>query len=380
MPHDSGKKNSEGRPYRYYYCGFVLKERQPDRCTVGKLPADALEKVTLEFLSQLSRHPDLVALVIENARSRKTTDRPILQGEAEVIRSEIERVKKKLANCVDAVVTDGLDAVSDTFKQRMAELEAERQRLTVALERKRHELAACDTAMLNEARVLGALDRLGVLLPQVPPAEQKELCRLLIDRLEVRRVVPVSASGQNVIHFRVKLHLPRLVEGMEERVVDAKRPKRSPFPLSTRGVNFEAQVDFTNASRGEVEILSPFRRVVQVRAISRMPSPESAPSKKAAEHHPIHNVVAWQKKLDGGQAENRAALARQLGVSRAAVTQTLKLLRLAPEIRDYLARLKSPAEMRHFSIRRMGALADLPISRQPTVFAKVKKAFAVKVG
>jgi hypothetical protein len=59
---------------------------------------------------------------------------------------------------------------------------------------------------------------------------------------------------------------------------------------------------------------------------------------------------------------------------------TFVVVHINREIRDYLAKLKSPAEMRHFSIRRMGALADRPISRQPTVFAKVKKAFAVKVG
>jgi DNA invertase Pin-like site-specific DNA recombinase len=372
VPHDSGKKNSQGRPYRYYYCGFVLKERQPDLCAVGKLPADALEKVTMEFLGQLSRHPDLVALVIENAKTRRKADRPVLQEEANAIQGAMEKVKKKLANCVDAVVNAGLDAVSETFKQRMTELDGERQRLTVALERKRHELAACDAVVLGEKRVLDALDRLGALLPQVSPAEQKELCRLLIDRLEVWRAEPVSVSGRNVVHFRMKLHLPRLVEGMEERAGDAKRPNQLSFPSSVRGVNFEAQVDFKNAARGQVEILIPFRQVVRVGVVSRMPASRPAPIKAQTELHPIHEVVRWQRKLDAGEVASRAALAKGLGMTRAAVTLNLRLLDLVPEIREHLLAIKTAQEVRQFSLSRMRRLAQSPAAQQRRIFAGMR--------
>lgn len=372
VPHDSGKKNSQGRPYRYYYCGFVLKERQPDRCAVGKLPADALEKVTMEFLSQLSRHPDLVALVIENAKTRRKANRPMLQEEANAIQVAMEQVKKKLANCADAVVNTGLDAVSDTFKQRMIELDAERQRLTVALERKRHELAACDAAVLGEKRVLDALDRLGTLLPHVSPAEQKELCRLLIDRLEVRRAEPVAVSERNVVHFRMTLHLPRLVEGMEERAGDAKRLNRLSLPPSARGVNFEAQVDFTNAARGQVEILIPFQQIVRVGRGLRMPAPQPAPIKTQTELHPIHEVVRWQRKLDSGEVASRAALARGLGLTRAAVTLNLRLLDLVPEIREHLLAIKTAQEIRQFSLSRMRHLAQFPAAQQRRIFAGMR--------
>ncbi len=377
VPHDSGKKDTEGRPYRYYYCGFVLKEREPDKCTIGKLQADALEKVTLEFLGQLSRHPELVALVIENARSRRKADRPALQKEADSLRGEIETAKKRLSNCTEVIVNGGLDAVTDTFKQRMAELEAERQRLTVAHERKRHEIVACDAVILNESRVLGALEQFGALLSRVPPAEQKELCGLLIDRLEVRRAAPISVTGRNLVHFRMKLHLPRLVEGMEERVVGSARPKRSSLPITARSVIFEAQVDFTNAARGEVVIVAPFHQTVKVRTAVRPLPPVITSPKVAQQRHPIHDVMAWQRQLESGEIDNRAALARKLGVTRAAITQTLRLLRLAPEIRDFLATLKDAPAVRHFSVRRMGTLADLPLPRQRAVFTKLRRSFGL---
>lgn len=375
VPHDSGKRAADGRPYRYYYCGFVLKERQRDRCSIGQLQADALEKVTLEFLGQLSRHPDLVALVIQNARTRRKADRPVLREELDGLVKEMNTVKQKLANCADVLVNGGMETVTDSLKQRMAELDAERQRLTVAIERKRYELAACDAAILNEERVLNALSRLGMLLPQVPPSEQKELCRLLIDRLEVSRSVAMTGGTRSVVNFRMKLHLPRLVEGMEEKVVSTAPAKRMAPPISARSVLFEAQVDFTHAAQGEVEILAPFRQMLSVRTANRptiLPA-KAEPSQR--KRHPIHDVLKWNAKLESGEYRNRAELARKLGVSRAAITQVMRMLQLTPEIRQFLASLTDPAEVRHYSVRKMGELAAMSVSSQRTALTRLQNDF-----
>lgn len=375
VPHDSGKKGADGKPYRYYYCGFVVKERQRDRCTIGQLQADALEKVTLEFLGQLSRHPDLVALVIQNARSRRKADRPVLHRELDALLKEMSSVKQKQSNCADVLVNGGVEIMTDSLKQRMVELDAERQRLTVAIERKRHEVTSCDTAILNEERVVAALSRLGTLLPQVSPSEQKELCRLLIDRMEVSRAVPVSPGNRNVVNLRMKLHLPRLVQGMEERVGGGAPANRGAAPVSARSANFDAQVDFTNAARGEVAIVAPFRQLMRVRFSKRPIVPCTDPKNTLRVRHPIHDVLRWQSKLDSGEYRNRADLARKLGVSRAAVTKVLRMLELIPEIREFLATLTTPADVRHFSVRRMSELAAMSAPNQKGAFTRLCKSY-----
>jgi hypothetical protein len=53
------------------------------------------------------------------------------------------------------------------------------------------------------------------------------------------------------------------------------------------------------------------------------PKAEAAPKKK---RDPLKLASYYQSLLDSGQFENRAALARYLGVSRARVTQVLKRL------------------------------------------------------
>jgi hypothetical protein len=65
---------------------------------------------------------------------------------------------------------------------------------------------------------------------------------------------------------------------------------------------------------------------------------------KRYQRDPVVLAEKWQQRLLDGKATSRADLARELGVSRARVTQVLGLLRLTPEIitkvrslGDYLA-------------------------------------------
>jgi len=64
----------------------------------------------------------------------------------------------------------GMALITESYKRRVAELHNERQRITVELERKRHEIAACEAAILDEKRVASALEKPDTLLPKVPLA------------------------------------------------------------------------------------------------------------------------------------------------------------------------------------------------------------------
>jgi len=50
--------------------------------------------------------------------------------------------------------------------------------------------------------------------------------------MEVWKVATRPDEGRRLLEIRMKLHLPRLVEGMEERLVDSMKLKnrRSRFP------------------------------------------------------------------------------------------------------------------------------------------------------
>ena len=55
-------------------------------------------------------------------------------------------------------------------------------------------------------------------------------------------------------------------------------------------------------------------------------------------------ALQYNEILESGIIASQADLARQLGVSRAKVTQIMNLLKLAPEIRDFIANLEDTDE------------------------------------
>jgi transcriptional regulator with XRE-family HTH domain len=61
---------------------------------------------------------------------------------------------------------------------------------------------------------------------------------------------------------------------------------------------------------------------------------------------------------------NQADLARKLGVTRARVTQVLRLLDLAPEVSHDLTRLGDPLPCKVVSERALRPLVDLPLREQ----------------
>jgi len=378
VPHTSGKKNAEGKPYRYYNCGYVLKEREPGKCPVGRLPADGLEMVVKEFVTRLSQHPDVVAAVIESARERRKVDRPTLVKESEMMQRELERVKKHLKNCVDIAVAGGVEVVSASFKERVGELEKQRQQLTVNLERKRHEIVACDAAVMDQKRVVKALARLGEIIPKMPFQEQRELFRLFVERIDVGKAGGRTGEGRRLLDLRMKMHLPQLVEGMEERVIRGGVSQRSRLPITVRGVAFDATVDFSGLARGSVCITSPFAQIVRMSGrSSKLPS--EVP-KQVVKSHPIVQALEWEAELAHGAVANRAALAAKLGVSRAAITQYLKLTKLAPEIIAWLKTVEQPEQLKETSLRKLMRLAEMNLQKQRQVFSEMKTGFCASKG
>ena len=61
--------------------------------------------------------------------------------------------------------------------------------------------------------------------------------------------------------------------------------------------------------------------------------------KSAQVTHLLKMAVTWRSQLDSGQIASQADLARREGVTRARVTQILRLLRLSPEIQRHILAL-----------------------------------------
>lgn len=375
VPHASGLSNNAGKRYRYYNCGFVLRERQPEACPVGRLPADALESAILGFLGQVSQQPTLVTGILEATRARNKGDKGALKVEAARLDKSLATLERELSRCVDAIVKGGIPALEESLKGRAEKLRTEQNGLVLEREKVRQELAACEATLFDEKRVRHALERVSALLPQLSPGEQKELIGLFVQRIDVNAETTTGKAGNDasagrVLSFKIKLHLPGLVEGIENREGAADGSRR----IAMRGVNFEAQMDFGRAANGEVTILAPFDHMVRVGTRIRRPvQPVEPPAQ-----HSVVRAERWKAMLASGEVQNRVALAKRFGLTPGAVTRILKLADLLPEIRAYLAALNSKQAIRHFGIKEVGPMAALPPDLQRAQFNRLQQGFSPK--
>ncbi len=379
VPNDSGKKSVRGVKYRYYTCSLVMRESASRPCAVGRLSANALERVVIALVGEASKHPTLIAEMVETSRRMRVGDRESLRREVDRIKEALALTDKKLRNCAEAVANDGADALREALIRRAADLRDERQRLLVEQERARQALVASEAGALEERRIRDNLERLGQVLPNLPPAERKELIRLFVERVEVRGAKPstrgkpqeelattTTAAAARVMEINIKLHLAELVRGMEERAAAKSESAASRRAISIRGLDLGARVDFSNAQRGEITIVAPVRQTLRLEARVR-----TVPAPKAEVEHPIVRARKWQRLLEGGDVASRFALAKRMGVDPAMVTRILKLTELVSDIQDYLAALNTPSALWHFNIKTLGNLADLPGEKQRAIFAKI---------
>jgi len=100
----------------------------------------------------------------------------------------------------------------------------------------------------------------------------------------------------------------------------------------------------------------------------KLPQPASrrdrSESIQKTRRNPVALALDWQQRLDSSEFASRAELARQLGVTRAHVTQVLSLLHLAPEAISLILSLGDPIKGKGIGIHTLRSLLDLPVEMQ----------------
>ena len=127
------------------------------------------------------------------------------------------------------------------------------------------------------------------------------------------------------------------------------------------------KADLSRIQQGEVRILAPFKEIfysVRSRRSGDAPIPERA-------LHPIRKAKKWNAMLSKAETIDQISLAKKIGVSPSMLNKHLRLLKLAPEIQEFLHSLNSTTDTRKFNMTRMNAIADLPKAKQRHIFAKM---------
>lgn len=369
IPTASGKRDPDGKLYRYYTCCHAYRERADSPCRVRSVPAGLLESAVVQFIGTIGRHPELVQGALETARAGKKTDRAQLRERHRAIDGSLQQTQQRLQNFLAVIAAGGADALGDELQGKASALKEEKQRLLVERETIRQQLLACEQPKFDAERILHALGRFETLFPCLSQAEQKELVALCFNRIEIRDRPPVGGQprGLQTLELRLGIPVARLVEGMEERVI-VRRSADSPSPLAQRPITLVIRVALWARRQPPIAtILVPFHEEVV------LPASETAgPNPGEKLRHPLERAREWQRLLARNPRLTQARLARKAGVTAATITYHLRLLDLVPEIQEFLTGLKSPQSLRRFSLRRMKALAVLDHAAQRKAFATMQ--------
>lgn len=106
-----------------------------------------------------------------------------------------------------------------------------------------------------------------------------------------------------------------------------------------------------------------FRTGFQLQGVNR-PKPERRVAASTLYHNPVNQALNWQARLDSRPGYRPADLARDLGVSRARVTQVLGILKLAPAVIETVSALGDPLPRQIISERRLRLLANVEETEQ----------------
>ncbi len=114
-------------------------------------------------------------------------------------------------------------------------------------------------------------------------------------------------------------------------------------------------------------------------ATGKKPSPSAPAGPKArAERKRRPRIIDtlaqarhFQHIIDSGQVKNAAQVARDLSLTRARVSQVLSLLRLAPEILDYIDALKGDEGEMFLTAKKLLPLVRLPPAEQRSHFETI---------
>jgi hypothetical protein len=118
-------------------------------------------------------------------------------------------------------------------------------------------------------------------------------------------------------------------------------------------------------------VVAPFRFTWSPTGNGRTPA-SAFEEGDSGPRHPICKVLEWEQRLRDEEGLTRTQLAKNEGLTKARVTQMLRLLNLPEEARRHLTGLRSPDAIRSFSLRRLFAVAKQPASRRADAFEAMR--------
>jgi hypothetical protein len=336
----------------YYRCTSTFKKSWGS-CSIKQVNADKMEAWVKDLIEELAASPALVDEAVTRANDARLTDAEPLREKELALRARLQEISTRLRNLVDVLARVGVAAL-ETVKVEMEKAERDKVLVEAELAEVTEEIRLLTKTRVNEERVREVLDDFRLMYEVATGKERGELIRLLFRRIEY--------NGPNEM---VEVELwDRTKRNLE---LEGSRFQTSWLPLHFSSMNRTSGFEEGFQSCYIIDL-------AEYRARRTSKRGEGSSRRRAAPTGPPHIVtlmnkaLKWQSLLDDGEVPSRAELARREGITRARVTQIMKLLSLAPNIQEAILALPSGIPERLVTERRLRPLVEMGQSDQRAAF------------
>ncbi|HOX27271.1 MAG TPA: recombinase family protein [Candidatus Krumholzibacteria bacterium] len=179
--------------FRYYTCVSAQKHGYAT-CPCPTISAQKLEDIIVQQIRVIGQDRELQRATLAQVKSSREARRPALVGEQKRLRRRLEKVRADIRSLLDALAVGERGA---SVGARIAELEAEAEKLERRLAEVAQELAGLDADAVDEADLRKALSLFDPIWDVLYPVEQARVIQLLVERIEHD-----ARTGKLAIEFR----------------------------------------------------------------------------------------------------------------------------------------------------------------------------------
>ncbi len=174
-----GKPAMGARGVRYYY--YYCKNKE---CRF-KAPADEVERVVLERIRELSARPDILDGIVRRTNERLRTELPQLKERQDVLKGELESVNNAAKGILKDLETAAGEKGKVFVKEQLEELGTRREEVETGIQEAERAIREIERESVSQAEVMQALGNFSEVFGGLPPYQQKELVRLVVNRVEL---------------------------------------------------------------------------------------------------------------------------------------------------------------------------------------------------
>ncbi|MGJ8640065.1 MAG: recombinase family protein [Opitutaceae bacterium] len=346
-PSFSTKRTPDGsmKKYFYYLCSKHEKMGNESVCDIRRIPARLLESLLMEAFGEIAANPEIATRLVERAPKAKTTKIRKLGQERQQIRRKLKDLDAEVDKVTEKVLQLSGTAVGEKLQAKIEALTIEKNDLVTEEIRLNREVDILKSDVLTTEQFQNALSHFAEAVKFLPEDEQRELYRLLFKSIIIRyggtAKDPVNGNTRHHRDDRRKLSVEVRLRTEAIHTLFGEE-----HPSAGRKSGFTIPLEIAHCRKKPMEncaILSPVHKECGHKA------PKTRKRPKKTEHE-IHRAIRWKKEMEE-LGINQSQLAQRLKVSRNAVNEVMKWLKLEKRVQNMLLNLKDSGTIRKHSRR-----------------------------